>query len=80
MKLWKKHAHDCNSVEEFTGGISAPRGAAKSRRGMPDNAGSVIGASAVHMWQRWTFTGRHLFVRVLSAAAINQLYSNQTAT
>lgn len=45
----QKHAHDCNSVEEFTGGISAPRGAAKSRRGMPDNAGSVIGASTVHM-------------------------------
>lgn len=48
MKL-QKYAYDCSSIEEFTGGISAPRGAAKGRRGMPDNAGSVIGASTVHM-------------------------------
>lgn len=51
-------------------GISAPWRAWYSRD-------TVIGASTVRMWQRWTFTGRHLFVHIPSAAAINRLYSNR---
>lgn len=49
--------------------------AAKYSPSVRDNAVTMIGAFTVHMRQRWTFIGSLSFVHILSAAAINWLYT-----